>query len=106
MSGMIEQIIERVLLGESKPAEVVDTGSVYKIIVCQRGFVYAGKVDFSGEYIVVRDAVNIRKWGTTSGLGQLALQGKQSETVLDRVGTLRVHKLAVVSMIDCEVPLV
>ena len=75
---------------------------MHKIVVCQRGFVYAGDVSREGDYIVVRDAVNIRRWGTNRGLGELARKGNQSDTKADDAGTVRVHELAVVAMIDCS----
>ena len=74
----------------------------FKIVVCQRGFVYAGDVSFYGQYLVIQDAVNLRVWGTTKGLGELALNGATPETKADDCGTVRVHELAVVSMIDCK----
>jgi len=74
----------------------------YKIVVCQRGFVYAGNVELHGDYIVITDAVNLRVWGTTKGLGELALAGATPETKADACGAVRVHELAVVSMIDAK----
>jgi hypothetical protein len=102
MSGLIEKAIERVLLGDQSPQQQVDFGSLHKIVVCQRGFVYAGDVSRVGDYLVITNAVNIRQWGTETGLGQLALQGNQPNTKADNCGTVRVHQLAVVSLIDCE----
>ena len=87
----------------SQPAH--DFGSLHKIVVCQRGFVYAGEVAKHGDYIVITNAVNLRRWGTTKGLGQLAEHGSTPETKADHVGTVRVHELAVVSMIDCTGPI-
>lgn len=73
-----------------------------KIVVCQRGWVFVGRCQLQGDELVVRDARNIRRWGTTAGLGQLALEGPQPETILDDAGTVRVHQLAVVLTLDCE----
>ena len=100
MSGLIEKPIEKVLLGEPKSSG--DFGSLHKIVVCQRGFVYAGDVEQSGDYLVIRNAVNIRRWGTERGLGELAAKGNRTETKADDCGTVRVHHLAVVALIDCE----
>lgn len=102
MSGLIEKAIERVLLGSAEPQTMEDFGSLHKIVVCQRGFVYAGDVSRSGSYLIIGNAVNIRRWGTKKGLGELAVNGIQPETKADYVGTVRVHELAVVSMIDCK----
>ena len=100
---LIKEVIAESLAQYQPGVEFVGNhGSKWKIVVCQRGFVYAGLVTFAGEYLVIDDAVNIRRWGTTKGLGQLALSGPTSDTVLDQCGVVRVHKLAVVSTIDCE----
>ncbi len=74
----------------------------FAIVVVDRGFVYVGDADISGEWCTVTAARNIRKWGTTKGLGELALNGPQSSTVLDDVGTVRVPMRAVISLIDTE----
>lgn len=103
MQGVIEKAVERVLLGESveKAVSEHDFGSIHKLVVCQRGFVYAGDVSRQGDYLVIRNAVNVRRWGTNRGLGELAAKGNQSETKADDAGTVRVHQLAVVALIDC-----
>lgn len=100
MSGLIERAMEKVLLGAQYETPS-DFGCKSKIVVCQRGFVYAGNVTKNGDYIVINDAVNIRRWGTSRGLGELAVKGNQPETKADACGTVRVHQLAVVAMIDC-----
>jgi len=41
-------------------------------------------------------------WGTTKGLGELALNGPLPNTKLDVVGTVRAPARAVISMIDTE----
>lgn len=102
MPGLIEAAVERVLMGDQSPQTDHDSGTLHKIVVCQRGFVYAGDVRREGSYIVVTNAVNVRKWGTKNGLGELAEHGNLPETKCDATGTVRVHELAVVNMIDCE----
>lgn len=101
MSGLIERAIEKVLLGSQDDAPS-DLGCKSKIVICQRGFVYAGNVMKNGDYIVINDAVNIRSWGTSRGLGELAAKGNTPQTIADACGTVRVHQLAVVAMIDCD----
>ena len=73
-----------------------------KIVVLQRGWVVIGRYRSEGEYAVLEDAYVIRSWGTDKGLGQLALEGKQTDTKLDKTGTVRFHKLTSVAIIDCE----
>lgn len=78
-----------------------------KIVALQSGFVFVGYVEphpNNHELVRIREAYNIRVWGTTNGLGQLALEGTQSETVLDFCGVVSPHKHAVLFYIDCVTP--
>jgi hypothetical protein len=71
-----------------------------QIVILQRGWIVVGDVEQDGTKIIVTDASVIRRWGTTNGLGQLALGGPTKETILDACGTVRAHELAVVATID------
>lgn len=71
-----------------------------RIVVLQRGWVAIGDLTSEGPVCKLENAQIIRKWGTTKGLGQLALEGKQADTILDPAGTLRFHELAIVTMFD------
>lgn len=51
---------------------------------------------------MLRDAKNIRQWGTTKGLGELWSGPKAGKTVLDEAGTVRVHPLMVIAEIDVD----
>ena len=73
-----------------------------QILVLQRGWVIVGTVKKEGDYLVVEDAAVIRFWGTTKGIGQLALDGVQSGTKIDPCGFVRVHELTCVMAIRCE----
>lgn len=57
--------------------------SDYSIIIAERGWIYVGRCHRDGEYMVIRDCFNIRRWGTTDGLGEIALKGPTDSTVLD-----------------------
>ena len=72
----------------------------FAIVVADRGFVYVGNVVHDGEWCVVTGAMNIRRWGTSEGLGELARLGPRPETVLDAVGTVRIPARAVITLID------
>lgn len=74
----------------------------FGIVVLDRGFVYVGSIEHDGEWCVIKDARNIRYWGTERGLGQLALEGPTDKTRLDAVGTVRAPARAVISVIDTE----
>ena len=100
MKSLIEKAVERAILGD-EPEKDCGIGG-HKIVICQRGFIYAGDVSISGNYLTIANAVNIRRWGTATGLGELAEHGTRPESTIDEVGTVRVHELAVVAMIDCR----
>lgn len=71
-----------------------------QIVVADRGFVYVGKVTLQGDFAVITNARNIRKWGTTNGLGEL-VGGPTKETVLDPAGEVIVPMRAVTHFIKC-----
>ena len=59
-----------------------------RIVVLQNGFVFMGMwhpaTDTQPAHIT--EAVNIRRRGTSAGLGEIALKGPTKDTVLDPVG--------------------
>ena len=73
----------------------------FAIIVLDRGFVYVGDVEIDGDWCVIKNAQNIRRWGTTKGLGEL-VSGPTKDTVLDPAGTVRAPMRAVISVIDAS----
>lgn len=78
------------------------TDGEIKIAVLDRGFVYIGQVDATDpNMLILRNAKNIRVWGTTKGLGEL-VNGPLSATKLDSVGTVRIPFRALISLIDVE----
>ena len=84
-----------------------DTDSIEKypslqIVILDRGFIYVGNVDISGDWVTITNARNIRRWGTTNGLGELAKSGPLKDSVLDPAGTVRAPIRSVVGMIECE----
>ena len=76
--------------------------SGFAIVVVDRGFVYVGQCDLDADWCVVTRARNIRYWGTTRGLGQLALEGPTKDTKLDPITTVRIPMRAVISVIETE----
>ena len=76
--------------------------SAWQVIIADRGWIYVGKVSRDGDQIVITDCYNVRRWGTTSGLGELALLGPRAETQLDRYGTVRLHVLASLGSVECD----
>jgi hypothetical protein len=71
------------------------------IVVVDRGFVYVGSVTIEGDMCRIQNARNIRKWGTTKGLGEL-VNGPTVETVLDNYGEVLVPMKAVIHFITCK----
>jgi hypothetical protein len=70
-----------------------------EIVVAQRGWVFIGDVRETDGQITIENAKNIRRWGTTRGLGELAQEGPLEGTKLDEYGTVSLHPLAVVARI-------
>ena len=74
-----------------------------RIVILQRGWVAVGEFSQSGEECKLEKAAVIRRWGTQKGLGQLASEGPQSNTILDQCPPIRFHALTAIATIDCEV---
>jgi hypothetical protein len=73
-----------------------------QIVVCDRGFVYVGETTTDDKWCIIKNARNIRVWGTSKGLGELAQGGPLSGTKLDDVGTVKAPMKAVIHLIACE----
>jgi len=76
-----------------------DTKGDINIAVLDRGFVYVGHCAIEGDWLTITKAKNIRKWGTTKGLGEL-VNGPLSGTVLDTVGSVKAPLRAVIHLMD------
>ena len=61
-----------------------------RIVVLSLGWVFIGDYHPAdgAKPAHLTDASNVRKWGTTAGLGELALKGPTKDTVLDPCGVL------------------
>jgi hypothetical protein len=74
-----------------------------KIVVLQRGWVMVGRLERDGSECKLHNAAVIRTWGTSKGLGELAMNGPQSGTKLDKCGGLvEFDYLTVVAAISCD----
>lgn len=82
-----------------KNADRIDHG--LQIAVLDRGFVYIGRVVTDDGWCYISGAWNIRRWGTTQGLGEL-VNGALPNTRLDRVGNVRVPLHALIHLIAVE----
>jgi hypothetical protein len=76
-------------------------GGDIKIVVMDRGFVYVGETKVEGDWVLMTRAKNIRKWGTSRGLGELT-KGPLGGTVLDSVGSLKAPMRALIHIINVD----
>jgi len=73
----------------------------WNIVVLDRGFVYVGAVSTDDRWLYIESAANIRRWGTTRGLGEL-VTGPKPETKLDPAGNVKAPLSALVHLIEVE----
>ena len=76
------------------------------VLVCDRGFVLVGVVSThpdDWQRIIVDQCATVRRWGTTAGLGELAKEGPQEETILDVEGDgVDVLRASIMRAIPCN----
>ena len=67
------------------------------IVVVQSGWIFVGTKPTTMPLDIVKltDAACVRRWGTTKGLGELALSGPLKDTVLDPCGTVEIASATV-----------
>lgn len=66
-----------------------------QIVVLDKGFVYVGEAAIDREFVTLTNARNIRRWGTSSGLGEL-VNGPLKNTVVDASGDLLIPMRAII----------
>ena len=71
------------------------------IVIADKGWVFVGSADVSDTWVRLTHAMNIRRWGTQRGLGEL-VQGPLPSTVLDPAGTVDLPMSAVIALIQCN----
>lgn len=72
------------------------------ILVVQSGWVFVGTMSRGEKIITLTDAACVRRWGTTKGLGELALGGPTKSTALEPCGVVQVPERAVHFWIPVE----
>ena len=73
-----------------------------RIYVLQQRWVLMGYVEKeTRDEVIIVDSNVIRIWGTTMGLGQIALQGPTKDTKLDPCGRVTIPMAAILFSIDC-----
>ncbi|MCP4489815.1 MAG: hypothetical protein GY820_21230 [Gammaproteobacteria bacterium] len=81
----------------------IDTNYAKKqIVILQRGWVVVGDVTREGDELTINKCSVIRVWGTTKGLGEIALAGPTPKTKLDPCPQVTVHILTTVARMDCN----
>lgn len=73
-----------------------------RIVILQRGWVAIGRYSQNGSNCKLNNAYIIRRWGTTEGLGQLAVKGPLADTKLEPTPEISFHELTVIATIQCE----
>lgn len=80
----------------------VQRGSEVRICILQRGWVMVGYYKREGDNVSLTKASVIRNWGTTKGLGEIAVDGPKKDTKLDPTnGLVEFHRLTEVATIVC-----
>lgn len=73
-----------------------------KICVLERGWVLVGNLEKDGDEYLLVNAFVIRRWGTTNGLGELAMKGPLTETKLEKTPLIRFGKNQLIFTINCD----
>lgn len=69
-----------------------------RIIIADRGWVFVGACqDHDDGTVTITNCRNIRKWGSSKGLGELA-NGPLPGTVADSYGTVRTNPIATIAV--------
>ena len=73
-----------------------------KICVLERGWVMVGQLEKDGDEYLLINANVIRRWGTTEGLGELAIKGPLPDTKLDKIPLVKFNKSQLIFTISCD----
>ena len=73
-----------------------------RIVILQRGWVMVGNYSKDGEQCFLRNASVLRWWGTTRGLGEIAVGGPTAKTKLDPCGEVEFHVLTTIAIMRCD----
>jgi hypothetical protein len=76
--------------------------SKVQIAVIDGGWVMVGNCEAGAKTVTLTNAHVIRVWGTTKGLGEIALNGPTKATVLDKIGVAFIERAQVRFLIACD----
>ena len=105
MNVEMKMQVLKMLLSDEKTTTPMACSEAPKkqIVIAQRGWVFLGVVQKVGVNFVIKEASVIRSWGTTKGLGELAMSGPiKDKTILDKCPDVIIHELSIVARINCE----
>lgn len=89
-----------------KTTAVRATQSKKIIVIASYGWCFIGyrtaKQEEQEGFVELYDASVIRVWGTTAGIGELAIKGPTGDTVLDPCGFVAIPLSSVVSIVSCH----
>jgi hypothetical protein len=95
--GQMKEI--KSMCGVVKTKEQKELGK--NLVILQRGWIFGGDLFKNGSEYTLKNAFNVRRWGTTNGLGELAEKGKLKDTILDKVSDVTFHELTVIAILKC-----
>jgi hypothetical protein len=73
-----------------------------RIVILQRGWVMVGDFHQDGEKCWLTNGAVVRFWGTTEGLGELAIKGPLKDTKLDKIPETHFHELTIIASVKCD----
>lgn len=73
-----------------------------KICVLQNGWVMIGNLEKNESNYSLKNGYIIRRWGTTEGLGELAIKGRLENTLLDKIPLTNFHESQLIFTIQCD----
>jgi hypothetical protein len=73
-----------------------------RIVTLHRGWVVVGEFKKDAAWCELLNANVVRRWGTSKGLGELALNGPNASTVLDKCGDMDIPVGAIIKTQKCE----
>lgn len=98
----IKDLKELINLFSSKEDKTIYNGEEIRIVILQRAWCVVGKFYQVGHACEIRNGFVIRRWGTSEGLGELALKGKLSDTILDKLPpSIKFHELTIIASLVC-----
>lgn len=76
--------------------------SGHAIAFADRGFVWVGDCHVAGDWLSIKGARAVRRWGTSEGLNELAQKGPLPNTRLDAAADILVSRKALIGLIPTE----